>query len=70
MVLLEGILQKGMKPDVITYNAAISACGKAKQLGKALKLREVRYPNCLKPNGITYNAAISSYKKSRQSSKA
>ena len=63
MVLLEGMRQKGMKPDVITYNAAISTCGKAKQLGKALKLREVRYPNCMKPDGITYNAAIGAYNK-------
>ena len=31
---------RGVQPDVISYNAAISACGKCKQLERALSLLE------------------------------
>ena len=48
-----------LEPGVVTYNAAISACGDAKQSGMALELRGVMHPNCLEPDVVTYNAAIS-----------
>ena len=35
---LELLEEKGLEPDVITCSAAISACEKAKQTGKALEL--------------------------------
>ena len=51
--------QKSLEPNVITYNAAISACEKAKQAEKALELLEEMRQGGLKPDVITYSAAIS-----------
>ena len=41
MVLLEERRQNGLEPYSIMYIAAISACEKATQAGKALELPEV-----------------------------
>ena len=56
----------GVLPDVITYNAAISACEKGEQWQQVLRiLAEMRSVSVL-PDVITYNAAISACEKSEQ----
>ena len=42
-----------LEPSVITYNAAITVCEKAKQPGVVFERREVMPPNCLEPKVIT-----------------
>ena len=51
--------QKGLEPDEIMYNAAISVCEKAKQTEKALEFVEEMPRKGLEPDVITYSAAIS-----------
>ena len=51
--------RQGLVPDVITYNALISACEKGKQPERALELFEAMQRQGLVPNVITYNALIS-----------
>ena len=54
----------GVPADVITYSAAISACGKGQQWQCTLRLlEEMRRPG-VPANVITYNAAISASEKS------
>ena len=57
--LLAEMQAQGLKPDVITYNAAISACGKGSQWHEALELLAEMECRVLKPDDITYSAAIS-----------
>jgi len=45
-------------PNVITYNALISACGKGKQPERALELFEAMQRQGLVPNVITSNALM------------
>ena len=49
--------QKGPEPNVITCNAAISACEKGKQPDKGLELLEETQGKGMEPGSITYNAA-------------
>ena len=65
--LLEELRHNGLEGDVITYSAAISACGKVKQSQKALELLEEMRQNGMEPNVITYNAASSAREKVKQS---
>ena len=53
----------GVVPNVITYNALISACEKGKQPERALGVLEAMQQQGLEPNAITYNALISSCEK-------
>ena len=55
-----------VNPDVITYNAAISACEKGRQWKRALELLEEMANRGLEPNVITYSAAISACEKGGQ----
>ena len=48
-----------LAPDVITYNAAMSAFGKGAQGQQALELMLLMHEYELVPDVITYNAAIS-----------
>ena len=43
------------RAEVVTYNAAISACEKAKQPDKALELLADMQQSGLEPDVITYN---------------
>ena len=47
-----------LEPDVITYNASISACVKARQPDTAFKLLGVMGQTGLQLNVIMYSAAI------------
>ncbi len=58
--------EAGLVPNVITYNAAISACEKGEQWQKALGILAVMPEAGLVPNVITYNAAISACEKGQQ----
>jgi pentatricopeptide repeat protein len=60
----------GLQPNVITMNAAISACEKGGQWKKALALLDSMPDLGLQPNVITMNAAISACEKSGQWEKA
>ena len=46
-------------PDVITYNAMISACEKCDSPDHALALFEEMKESAVKPDRISYNALIS-----------
>ena len=50
---------RGPKPDVITYNATISACAKGYQPERALELLAEMQGRGLDPDVTTYSAAIS-----------
>ena len=58
--------QKGVESDLITYSAANSACGKAKQLGKAMKLLAEMRQKGLAPDVITFNAVVCACGKAKQ----
>ena len=55
-------------PDVVTYNALISTCGKgaSNQPKRALKLFQAMRQQLLVPNIITYGALISACQKGKQ----
>ena len=57
--------RQGVVPDVITYNAVISACEKGKQAERALEVFKAMQWQCVVPNVITYNAVISACEKGR-----
>ena len=60
----------GIKPDVISYSAAISACEKGSQWEKALGLLQDMTCRGIKPDVISYSAAISACEKGSQWEKA
>ena len=47
-----------MVPNVITYNAMISACEKGKQPERALELFDAMKQQSMVPDVMTYNALI------------
>ena len=49
----------GITPDVISYNAAISACSRGQQWQRALGLLEALRAAGITPNVVRYSAAIS-----------
>jgi pentatricopeptide repeat domain-containing protein 1 len=61
---------QGLQPDVISYNAAISACEKGLQWEKALHFLSEMRTQGLQPDVISYNAAISACEKGLQWEKA
>jgi pentatricopeptide repeat protein len=61
---------KGVKPDVITYNASISACEKGGQWEKALQLLEEMRAKGVEPDVSLYSASISACEKGGQWEKA
>lgn len=56
--LLTSLLDKGIKPDVITFNTAISACAKGNRWETALSLLAKMSEMGIKPDKISYNSAI------------
>jgi pentatricopeptide repeat domain-containing protein 1 len=56
----------GVRPDVITYNALISAYEKGGQWERARAAFEEMVAAGVQPNIITYNALISAYEQGRQ----
>ena len=53
-------------PDVITYDAAISACAKGEQWQQAFGLLEVVQQAAALPTVFSYNSAISACEKVQQ----
>ena len=51
--MCEDMQREGVVPDLITYNALISACEKSKQLEQALKIFENMQKKGVIPNLIT-----------------
>merc|ERR1711966_109308 len=66
LLLLKQMRRTGIQPDVVTYNAAISACEKGGKWEKALSLHKEMRGDGLKPNVISYSAAISACQKGTQ----
>jgi len=60
----------GVLPDVITYNAVISACEKGRQPEQALKVFQALQRQRTLPDIITYDAVVSAYEKGKQPSRA
>ena len=57
-------------PNVITYNALISACEKGKQPDRALEIFDQMQQQGLVPDVITYSALISACEQSKQPEQA
>eukprot|EP00747_Dinoflagellata_sp_TGD_P122231 gnl/TRDRNA2_/TRDRNA2_173576_c1_seq18.p2 gnl/TRDRNA2_/TRDRNA2_173576_c1~~gnl/TRDRNA2_/TRDRNA2_173576_c1_seq18.p2 ORF type:complete len:121 (-),score=35.12 gnl/TRDRNA2_/TRDRNA2_173576_c1_seq18:568-930(-) len=60
----------GLKPNVVTYSAAISACEKGQQPEKALELLHQMQERKLVPDVVAYSAAISSCERGTKPEKA
>ncbi len=56
--LLGAMPQQWVTPDVISFNAAISACEKGQQWGDALRLLGAMPLQRVTPNVISFDAAI------------
>ena len=66
LTLLKNVKNAKITPDTTTYNAAISACGKAGGIPgakNALKLLQEMKESGIKPDTITYSSAISACEK-------
>ena len=59
-----------MVPEVITYNAVISACEKGKQAERALEVFQTMQWQGVVPNVITYSAVVSASEKGKQPERA
>ena len=59
-----------MVPNLITFNAMISACQKGKQPERAVELLQAMQQQGVEPNTITYNAMISALEKGMQPERA
>jgi len=57
--VLRSMKDMNVKPNVVNFNLAISACGQKKQWECALKLLQEMQEESVEPNVITYNTAIS-----------
>ena len=64
--LFEAMLKGRVNPDIIVYNAAISACEKGGQWQQALNLFRAMPKAKAIPDSISYNAAISACEKGSQ----
>ena len=51
--------EKGLAPDIVTYNTLIKGCAKQKKLEVAQKLfHDLKKEPQIKPNDVTYNSLI------------
>ena len=64
--MLELMTASDVQPNVISYNAAISACTQGSQWERALNLFEPMSLNRVWPNNVSYNAAMSACEKGGQ----
>jgi len=64
------LLEEGVKPDLITYNALISAFGKAKQPEQALETLQTMKRQGVVPDVITCNALISACERGKRAAQA
>ncbi len=63
---MEGMPQRALTPNVISYSAATSACEKGGQWQRALELLEGMSRRALRPDVISYSAAMSACEKGGQ----
>ena len=68
--ILGEMQQRGLEPNVITYNALISACEKGHNAEKAMELFVEMHQRGLEPNVITYTTLISACAKDHNAEKA
>merc|ERR1712150_441265 len=66
LYLLAVAMEASFKPDVVTYNASISACEKGEQWALALHILAEMELHKLQPNDITYNALCSACTRGQQ----
>jgi pentatricopeptide repeat protein len=59
------LLRQGIMPHIVTYSALIRACGKVKDLPKALELCDDFQNRGITPNIITYSVLINACEKGR-----
>ena len=50
---------QALEPDMVTYSALISACGKGQELRRALNVCAEMWRQALEPDMVTYSALIS-----------
>ena len=67
---MEAMLHRGHLPNVITYNALISACEKGTLPQSALQLLEAMLHQGLRPGVIAYNALVSTCEKGKETCQA
>lgn len=65
LLLFEEVWSRHLKPDVISYSAALSACQKGEQWLAALTLLKEMRNQTIRPNEATYCTAISASEKGR-----
>ena len=70
LAALGKIWQDNLQPNVITYNALISACGKGRMVEVALQLFDDMRQHGVQPDVITYNALISACGNGRMTERA
>ena len=61
-----GMVSERLMPNVVTYSAAISACGKGQKPQQALHLLQELQLRGLLQDVVTYSAAISACEKGRK----
>ncbi|CAK0853897.1 unnamed protein product [Prorocentrum cordatum] len=66
LALLSEMWEAKLEPDVISYNAGISACEKGEQWQRALALLSEMWEAKLEPDVISYSAGISACEKGEQ----
>ena len=66
LAILEAMQRRGLVPNVITYNALISALEKGNQPGEALEIFKEMKQYGTVPNVITYSTLISTLEKGKQ----
>lgn len=66
MGLLEEMQRRNVHADVYSHSAAISACQKGNESGRALEIFSQMKLNLIQPNTITFNNTISACAKGGQ----
>ena len=57
------MMRQALEPDMVTYNALISACGKGRELRRALDVCADMMHHALKPNLVSVKAVASACEK-------
>ena len=53
------MLRQALEPNMVTYSALISACGKGQELRRTFDVCEEMRRQALEPDMVTYSALIS-----------
>ena len=60
------MLRYALEPNMVTYNALISACGKGQELRRAVDVCAEMRRQALEPNMVTYSGLISACGKGQE----